>query len=102
MTVTTEGAASGSPAMRASGRGSPRAGTVEQLSRADRVAQGKDARAVAPLESHAEFPGRAAGSGGSAARAGKEPGAGAGAGPARAHALQTAVKDGRAEAATEI
>jgi uncharacterized protein (DUF2252 family) len=28
---------------------------VEQLSRADRVAQGKDARAVAPLESHAEF-----------------------------------------------
>jgi uncharacterized protein (DUF2252 family) len=32
---------------------------VEQLSRADRAAQGKDARAVAPLESHAEFqPGR--------------------------------------------
>ena len=29
--------------------------TVEQLSRADRVAQGKDARAVAPLDSHAEF-----------------------------------------------
>jgi uncharacterized protein (DUF2252 family) len=28
---------------------------VEHLSRADRVAQGKDARAVAPLESHAEF-----------------------------------------------
>jgi uncharacterized protein (DUF2252 family) len=28
---------------------------VEQLSRADRVAQGKDARAVAPLEAHAEF-----------------------------------------------
>ena len=55
MTVTTEGAASGSPAARASGRGSPRAGTVEQLSRADRVARGKDARAVAPLESHAEF-----------------------------------------------
>ena len=55
MTVTTEGAASGSPAVPASGRGSPRAGTVEQLSRADRVAQGKDARAVAPLESHAEF-----------------------------------------------
>jgi hypothetical protein len=55
MTVTTEGAASGSPAVWATGRGSPRAGTVEQLSRADRVAQGKDARAVAPLESHAEF-----------------------------------------------
>ena len=28
---------------------------MEQLSRADRVARGKDARAVAPLESHAEF-----------------------------------------------
>ena len=55
MTVTTEGAASGSPTARASGKGSPRAGTVEQLSRADRVARGKDARAAAPLESHAEF-----------------------------------------------
>jgi uncharacterized protein (DUF2252 family) len=55
MTVKTEGAASGSPATRASGTGSTRAGTVEPLSRADRVAQGKDARAVAPLESHAEF-----------------------------------------------
>ena len=32
-----------------------RAETVEQLSRADRVARGKDARAVTPLESHAEF-----------------------------------------------
>ena len=34
---------------------------VEQLSRADRAARGKDARAAAPLESHAEFvpaPGR--------------------------------------------
>ena len=29
---------------------------MEQLSRADRVARGKDARAVAPLDSHAEFP----------------------------------------------
>ena len=28
---------------------------MEQLSRADRVARGKDARGVAPLESHAEF-----------------------------------------------
>ena len=55
MTVKTEGAASGSPAARASGKGSTRAGTVEQLSRADRAARGKDARAVAPLESHAEF-----------------------------------------------
>ena len=33
-------------------RGAPSAG---QLSRADRVARGKDARALAPLESHAEF-----------------------------------------------
>ena len=55
MTVKTEGAASGSPAVRASGKGSPQAQTVEQLSRADRVARGKDARAAAPLESHAEF-----------------------------------------------
>ena len=55
MTVKTEGAASGSPSARAPGKGPPRAGTVEQLSRADRVARGKDARAVAPLESHAEF-----------------------------------------------
>jgi hypothetical protein len=52
MTVKAEGAASGSPGAPASGKGSPRAGTVEQLSRADRVARGKDARAVAPLESH--------------------------------------------------
>ena len=40
---------------RASRPGPARAGTGEQLSRADRVARGKDARAVAPLESHAEF-----------------------------------------------
>jgi uncharacterized protein (DUF2252 family) len=32
-----------------------RAGTAEQLTRANRVAKGKDARAFAPLESHAEF-----------------------------------------------
>src|ERR1017187_1110324 len=55
MTVTTAGAAAGRSGARASGRGSARAGAVEHLSRADRVAQGKDARAVAPLESHAEF-----------------------------------------------
>jgi uncharacterized protein (DUF2252 family) len=36
-------------------RSGARASDVEQLSRADRVARGKDARAVAPLESHAEF-----------------------------------------------
>ena len=40
-------------------RGPAQTGTVEHLSRADRVARGKEARAVAPLESHAEFaPGR--------------------------------------------
>jgi len=55
MTVKTEGGVSVGPAARAPGQGSGRAGTVEQLSRADRVARGKDAREVAPLESHAEF-----------------------------------------------
>ena len=55
MTVKTEGAAPASRAARESGKGSTRAGTVEPLSRAERVARGKDARAVAPLESHAEF-----------------------------------------------
>ena len=41
--------------VRASGRGPARLGTDEHLSRADRVARGKDARAVAPLEAHAQF-----------------------------------------------
>src|SRR5580700_1660695 len=54
MTVKTEGSVSASAA-RSSGKRPVRAGTVEHLSRADRVARGKDARAVAPLESHAEF-----------------------------------------------
>ena len=40
---------------RAAARGTARAAGDEQLSRADRVARGKDARAAAPLESHAEF-----------------------------------------------
>ena len=55
MTVTADrtGAARSGP--RASRPGQARAGTAEQLSRADRVARGKDARGVAPLESHAEF-----------------------------------------------
>ena len=47
--------------MKTGGRRAQRSsgGTVRRLSRADRVAQGKDARAVAPLDSHAEFvPGR--------------------------------------------
>src|ERR1700757_4314228 len=54
MTVKIEDAARGGrPAARTSRRGSGAGG--EQLSRAERVARGKDARAVAPLESHAEF-----------------------------------------------
>ena len=54
MTVKTEDAArEGRPAARTSRGGSGAGG--EQLSRADRAARGKDARAVAPLESHSEF-----------------------------------------------
>jgi len=55
MTVKMDGAAARRSGPRPSGRGAAGAGTPEQLSRADRVALGKDARAVAPLESHAEF-----------------------------------------------
>ena len=55
MTVKTESGGPASPAARSSGKGSVRAGAGGQLSRADRVAQGKDARAATPLESHAEF-----------------------------------------------
>ena len=56
MPVKTEDAARGGrPAARASGRGRARPGTGEQLSRADREARGKDARAAASLESQAEF-----------------------------------------------
>ena len=59
MTVKTEAVAVRKSGGRASGRGPARAAAEEQLSRADRVARGKDARAVAPLESHGEFrPGR--------------------------------------------
>ena len=58
MTVTADGVLAGGSAARVSGRGPARA-AVEHLSRADRVARGKDARAAAPLESQAEFsPGR--------------------------------------------
>src|SRR5690349_9206163 len=39
----------------ASARRPDRAKTAERLTRADRVAKGKDARTFAPLESHAEF-----------------------------------------------
>jgi uncharacterized protein (DUF2252 family) len=49
MTVKTENAT------RAPARGPARAETPKQPTRADRVALGKDARTVAPLESHAEF-----------------------------------------------
>ena len=42
-------------AERVPGQGPARVKQAGQLSRADRVARGKDARAVAPLESHAEF-----------------------------------------------
>jgi uncharacterized protein (DUF2252 family) len=58
--VTADRAAKGKPGARAAARGPARAGEAEPLSRADRVARGKDARAEAPLDSHAEFrPGRA-------------------------------------------
>ena len=55
MTVKTKDAARRRTAARAPGKGSVPAGTGEQLSRADREARGKDARAAAPLESQAEF-----------------------------------------------
>jgi len=55
MTVTTDRAAAGRSGARASGRGPARAAVAEHLSREDRVARGKHARAVAPLEAHAEF-----------------------------------------------
>ena len=54
MTVTADRAAKGKSAAQVSGRGPGRA-AAEQLSRADRAARGKDARAAAPLESHSEF-----------------------------------------------
>jgi hypothetical protein len=52
MTVTADRAGARKPGARAAGRAG--AAPVEHRSRADRVAQGKDARAIAPLESHAE------------------------------------------------
>ena len=70
MTATADRAAAGksgggaarkssAPRAGASARRAARPAAVEHLSRADRAARGKDARAVAPLESHAEFsPGR--------------------------------------------
>ncbi|MGO9783487.1 MAG: hypothetical protein ACLPQY_27555, partial [Streptosporangiaceae bacterium] len=55
MTVKSEDAAAGTSGAGESARRPGQTGTVEQLSRADRVAWGKDARTAAPLESHAEF-----------------------------------------------
>ena len=55
MTAKTSGAAAGRRDGLPGGRGSARAGTAGQLSRGERVARGKDARAAAPLASHAEF-----------------------------------------------
>jgi uncharacterized protein (DUF2252 family) len=55
MPVTADRAAARRSGTRVRGRGSGRAAGDEQLTRADRVALGKDARAAAALESHAEF-----------------------------------------------
>jgi len=55
MTVTANRAARSRSGARGSARAQAGGEVVEQLSRADRVARGKDARAVAPLEAHAEF-----------------------------------------------
>ncbi|MGE5291271.1 MAG: DUF2252 domain-containing protein [Micromonosporaceae bacterium] len=52
--MKTDGVAARRSGARASGRGRARGGAVEKSSRADRVARGKGARALAPLESHAE------------------------------------------------
>ena len=55
MTVTADRTRASKSGLRASRPAQARAGTREQLSRAERVARGKDARAAAPLEAHAEF-----------------------------------------------
>ena len=55
MTTQADGVLAKKPGGRASGRATARLKTEEHLSRADRVARGKDARALAPLESHAQF-----------------------------------------------
>lgn len=96
MTVRTEDAGRGG---RPGGRAS-RARSVagEQLSRADRVARGKDARAPAPLESHAEFGGSGKFDQAIADFAEKY----ADQNERDYTALQTAVKDGRVEATTGI
>ena len=55
MTVMADSVAGSRSGARASARIRASRETVEQLSRADRVARGEDARALAPLESQAEF-----------------------------------------------
>jgi uncharacterized protein (DUF2252 family) len=55
MTANADTHAAKRTGARASGSGPARTGAAPQLSRADRVARGKDAREVAPLESHVEF-----------------------------------------------
>ena len=55
MTVTAGRTGATRSGARASRPAQPQAGTGQQLSRADRVARGRDARGVVPLESHAEF-----------------------------------------------
>ena len=55
MTVTADGVAGRKSGARASRPHPVRAGAGELLSRADRAARGKQARAQAPLDSHAEF-----------------------------------------------
>src|SRR5580700_6071306 len=55
MSVKTDTAAAAKASAHAVPRQASRAGTVERPSRADRAALGRDARAVAPLESQAEF-----------------------------------------------
>ena len=50
MTVTADRTGASTSGLRASRPAQARAGTREQLSRAERVARGKDARVAAPLE----------------------------------------------------
>jgi uncharacterized protein (DUF2252 family) len=55
MSSTVDRRATKRPSTRGSGRGPARPRIGEPATRADRVTRGKDARVVAPLESHAQF-----------------------------------------------
>jgi uncharacterized protein (DUF2252 family) len=55
MTITSDRVETERPGRRSARPGPSRAGAGEHLSHADRAALGKDARALTPLESHAEF-----------------------------------------------